>query len=123
MQNSTALTRWLALVRVATGAVFVYMSTTHLLGGVATTDGFFKMIGGFAKSDPLTPYTSVMVPVVLSAPGLFGPLFVFGMLRRWPNRGVERAGRERMLTHVGWHDLLQGTWLCPRGGLPLRVQD
>jgi len=80
MENTTALKRWLALVRVATGAVFVYMGTGHLLGGVATADGFQKMIGGFARSDPLQPYTSVMVPIVQSAPAFFGPLFVFGMI-------------------------------------------
>jgi thiosulfate dehydrogenase (quinone) large subunit len=80
MDNTTALNRWLAGVRVATGTVFVYMGTGHLLGGVATADGFQKMIGGFAKSDPLQPYTSVMVPIVLAAPGFYGPLFVFGML-------------------------------------------
>jgi len=34
MENTTALKRWLALVRVATGAVFVYMGTGHLLGGI-----------------------------------------------------------------------------------------
>ena len=80
MDNSTALQRWLAVLRVATGGVFVYMSTGHLLTGVATADGFQKMIAGFARSDPLQPYTSVMVPIVLSAPGLFGALFLFGML-------------------------------------------
>lgn len=80
MDNTTPLKRWLAVVRVATGAVFIYMSTGHILGGVAAADGFQRMIGGFAKSDPITPYTSVMVPIVLSAPGFFGPLFVFGML-------------------------------------------
>jgi thiosulfate dehydrogenase (quinone) large subunit len=80
MDNPTLLTRWLALVRVATGGVFVYMGTNHLLGGVATADGFQKMVGGFAKSDPIAPYTSVMVPIVLGAPGFFGPLFVFGMI-------------------------------------------
>ena len=56
------------------------MSTGHLVGGVATADGFQKMVGNFAKSDPLQPYTSVMVPIVQSAPGFLGPLFVFGML-------------------------------------------
>ena len=80
MENTSALTRWLAIVRVATGAVFVYMGTGHLLGGVAAADGFQKMIAGFAKADPITPYTNVMVPIVLGAPGIFGPLFVFGML-------------------------------------------
>ena len=78
MDYPTALKRWLAVVRVATGGVFVYMSTGHLVGGVATADGFQKMVGNFAKSDPLQPYTSVMVPIVQSAPGFFGPLFVFG---------------------------------------------
>src|SRR5216683_3162038 len=34
MDDSTPLKRWLAIVRVATGGVFVYMSTSHLLGGV-----------------------------------------------------------------------------------------
>ena len=80
MDNPTLLKRWLTVVRLATGGVFVYMSTGHLLGGVATPDGFQKLIGGMAKTDPLQPYTSVMVPFVLSAPGFFGPLFVFGML-------------------------------------------
>lgn len=80
MENTTALKRWLAVVRVVTGAVFVYLGTGHLLGGVATADGFLKMIGGFSKSDPLTPYTNIMVPIVLSVPGFFGPLFVFGLL-------------------------------------------
>ena len=80
MDNPTPLKRWLAVVRVATGGVFVYMSAGHLLGGVATADGFQKLIGGMARADPLQPYTSVMVPIVLSAPGFFGPLFVFGML-------------------------------------------
>ncbi len=56
------------------------MSTGHHLDGVATADGFQKPVGNFAKTDPLQPYTSVMVPIVQSAPGLFGPLFVFGML-------------------------------------------
>jgi thiosulfate dehydrogenase [quinone] large subunit len=80
MDDPTPLKRWLAIVRVATGGVFVYMGTSHLLGGVATSDGFQKLIGGMSRSDPLQPYTSVMVPIVLSAPGFFGPLFVFGML-------------------------------------------
>jgi hypothetical protein len=38
------------------------------------------MVGNFARSDPLQPYTSVMVPIVQSAPSFFGALFVFGML-------------------------------------------
>ena len=80
MDYRTVLKRWLAAVRVATGGVFVYMSTDHLVGGVATADGFQKMVGNFAKTDPLQLYTSVMVPIVQSAPGFFGPLFVFGML-------------------------------------------
>jgi thiosulfate dehydrogenase [quinone] large subunit len=80
MDNSTGLQRWLAVVRVVTGGVFVYMGTGHLLGGLATADGFQKLIGGFAKTDPIQPYTSVMVPILLSAPAVFGPLFVFGML-------------------------------------------
>jgi uncharacterized membrane protein YphA (DoxX/SURF4 family) len=80
MDNPTPLKLWLALVRVATGGVFVYMGTGHLLGGVATPDGFQKMVGNFAKSDPLQPYTSFMLPIVQSVPGFFGPLFVFGML-------------------------------------------
>ncbi len=80
MDDPTVLKRWLAVLRVATGGVFVYMSTGHLLAGVATADGFQKMISGFSKTDPLQPYTTVMVPIVLGAPGFFGPLFVFGML-------------------------------------------
>jgi uncharacterized membrane protein YphA (DoxX/SURF4 family) len=80
MDNPTALKRWLAVVRVVTGGVFVHMSTGHLVGGVATADGFQKMVGNFAKTDPLQAYTSVMVPIVQSAPGFFGPFFVFGML-------------------------------------------
>jgi uncharacterized membrane protein YphA (DoxX/SURF4 family) len=80
MDYPTALKRWLAAVRVATGGIFVYMSTGHLVGGGATADGFQKMVGNFAKTDPLQLYTSVMVPIVQSAPGFFGPLFVFGML-------------------------------------------
>ena len=80
MDSLTATSRWLALVRLATGAVFVYMGTGHLLGGVATAEGFQKMITGFARADPLQPYTSVMVPIVLSAPAVFGALFVFGMI-------------------------------------------
>jgi uncharacterized membrane protein YphA (DoxX/SURF4 family) len=80
MGTRTPLKRWLAVVRVAVGGVFVYMSTSHLVGGVATADGFQKMIGNFAKTDPLQPYTSLMVPIVQSAPGFFGPLFTFGML-------------------------------------------
>jgi uncharacterized membrane protein YphA (DoxX/SURF4 family) len=80
MDSLTATSRWLALVRLATGAVFVYMGTGHLLGGVATAEGFQKMIAGFARADPLQPYTSVMVPIVLSAPAVFGALFVFGMI-------------------------------------------
>lgn len=80
MDNPTAVSRWLALVRLGTGAVFVYMGTGHLLGGVASAEGFQKMISGFARSDPLQPYTSVMVPIVLSAPSVFSALFVFGMI-------------------------------------------
>jgi thiosulfate dehydrogenase [quinone] large subunit len=80
MDNPSPLKRWLAVVRVATGGVFVYMGTGHLLGGVATADGFQKMVGNFAKTDPLQAYTGLMVPIVQSAPGFFGPLFVFGML-------------------------------------------
>ena len=80
MDYPTALKRWLAAVRVATGGVFVYMSTGHLVGGVAIADGFQKMVGNFAKTDPLQLYTSVMVPIVQSAPGFLGPLFVFGVL-------------------------------------------
>lgn len=102
MDNLTALQRWLAVVRVATGGVFVYMSTGHLLGGVATADGFQKMIGGFAKSDPLQPYTSVVIPIVLGAPGFFGPLFVFGMLA---------AGLGLMLGLLTRIALLGAVWL------------
>jgi uncharacterized membrane protein YphA (DoxX/SURF4 family) len=51
MGNLTAVSRWLAWVRLGTGAVFVYMGTGHLLGGVATPEGFQKMITGFARSD------------------------------------------------------------------------
>jgi thiosulfate dehydrogenase [quinone] large subunit len=80
MDSTTPLKRWLAVVRVATGGVFVYMGAGHLLGGAATSDGFQKLIGGMSRTDPLQPYTSVMVPIVQSAPGFFGPLFVFGML-------------------------------------------
>jgi thiosulfate dehydrogenase (quinone) large subunit len=72
--------RWLVAVRVVTGAVFVYMGTGHLLAGWATADGFARAIGGFAKTDPLQAYTGVMAPVVLGAPGAFGPLFVLGIL-------------------------------------------
>jgi hypothetical protein len=39
------------------------MGTGHLLGGLATADGFQKLIAGFAKTDPIQPYTSVMVPI------------------------------------------------------------
>jgi hypothetical protein len=107
MENSTALKRWLALVRVATGAVFVYMSTGHLLGGVATADGFQKMVGGFAKSDPIQAYTSVMVPIVSGAPGLFGPLFVFGML-------AAGLGLDRFLWTGAWHPYLLDSMLFAR---------
>jgi uncharacterized membrane protein YphA (DoxX/SURF4 family) len=47
---------------------------------LGTADGFARAIGGFAKTDPLHAYTGVMAPVVLGAPGVFGPLFVLGML-------------------------------------------
>ena len=80
MDNPTALKRWLAAVRVVTGGVFVYMASGHLLAGWATADGFQRAIAGFAKTDPLQAYTGLMVPTMLAAPGLFGPLFVFGML-------------------------------------------
>jgi len=80
MDEPIVVRRWLALLRIATGGVFVYMGTSHLLAGVTTADGFQKMIAGFAKNDPLQLYTSVMVPIVLAAPGFFGPLFVFGMV-------------------------------------------
>ncbi len=83
MENTTHLNRWLAVVRVATGAVFVYMAIGHFFGGVATADGFQKMVGGFANGDPLQAYTSVVVPIILGAPGFFGPLFVFGMLHAY----------------------------------------
>ncbi len=62
MDNPTALKRLLAVVRVATGGVFVYMSTGHLVGGVATADGFQKMVGNFGKSDPLQAYTVSWCP-------------------------------------------------------------
>jgi hypothetical protein len=78
------------------------MRTGHLLGGIATADDFQKMIGGFAKSDPLQPYTRVMVPIVLSAPGFFGPLFVFGMLA---------AGLGLMFGLLSPIALLGGVWL------------
>jgi thiosulfate dehydrogenase [quinone] large subunit len=80
MEHPTALTRWLVAIRIVTGGVFVYMATGHLLAGWATADGFERAIRGFAKSDPLQPYTAVMTPMVLGAPGFFAPLFVFGML-------------------------------------------
>jgi hypothetical protein len=70
--HPTALKRWLAAVRIVTGGVFVYMASGHLLGGWATADGFQRAIAGFAKTDPLQPYTAVMVPAVLAAPGFFG---------------------------------------------------
>jgi thiosulfate dehydrogenase [quinone] large subunit len=70
----------LTALRVLTGLVFIEMGTTHALGGWATAEGFRQGIGRFASGDPLQWYTAVMVPVVLGAPGLFGPLFAFGMV-------------------------------------------
>ena len=52
----------------------------HLLAGTATAEGFRRAISGFARSDPLQPHNSLTGPIVQGAPGLFGPLFVFGML-------------------------------------------
>jgi hypothetical protein len=65
--------RWLTLLRVIAGGTFVFMGTTHVLTGWTTAEGFQRGITGFASRDPLTWYTSVMVPIVLSNPRLFGP--------------------------------------------------
>jgi hypothetical protein len=78
--NPRGFLRWFLALRVITGASFVYMGTMHVLGGWATADGFQQSIGRFASGDPLQWYTAVMVPVVLSAPGVFGPLFAYGMI-------------------------------------------
>ena len=96
MDNPTGVQRWLAVVRVATGGVFVYMGTGHLLGGLATADGFQKLIAGFAKTDPIQSYTSVMVPIA-------GEALVAMMTDA---RGASNAKAKRELawrpTHPSW---------------------
>ena len=72
--------RWFAALRIATGGIFVYMGTQHVLGGWATAEGFQQSIGRFASGNPLHWYTSLIVPNVLGEPGLFGPLFAYGMV-------------------------------------------
>lgn len=80
MNEVVALRRWLAILRVMTGGIFVYIGTTHLLGGWATAEGFQQAISRMGGASPFQWYTAVMVPLVLSAPGLFGPLFTYGMI-------------------------------------------
>lgn len=80
MDDLRLLQRWFAALRVATGGVFVYMGIGHALGGWATTPGFQRAIAGFVERDPFPWYTAVVAPVVLGAPAVFGPLFVFGMI-------------------------------------------
>ncbi len=80
MDSAARIQRWLAALRIVTGGVFVYMGIGHALAGWATADGFERAISGIARSDPLGWYTSFMLPIVLGAPSIFGPLFVFGMI-------------------------------------------
>src|SRR5258708_36271440 len=80
MDQARSFRQWLAVFRVIAGATFVFQGANHLLGGWATGPGFERGISGFASHDPLHWYTSLMVPVLLSKPDLFGPLFVYGMI-------------------------------------------
>jgi len=80
MDQTRSFRQWLAVFRVLAGATFVYMGVNHALTGFATASGFQRAITGFASHNPLHWYTSFMVPVVLSKPGFFGPLFVYGMI-------------------------------------------
>ncbi len=80
MDDTRTLQPWPPVLRVATGGVFVYMGLNHALAGWATAPGFLRAIGGFVEHDPLQWYVSLVAPIVLGAPGLFGPLFVFGMI-------------------------------------------
>lgn len=80
MQSERVYLRWLAALRVATGSIFVYIGTNHVLMGWATAEGFQQAISRFAANHPFPWYAGVMAPTVLGAPGLFGPLFAYGMV-------------------------------------------
>jgi hypothetical protein len=56
------------------------VGTCHLSVASPQPTVLRKMVGGFVKAESTQPYTSVMVPSVLTAPGLFGAVFVFGMI-------------------------------------------
>lgn len=80
MHETLLLRRWLSAFRIVTGAIFVYVGTMHVTGGWATPEVFSQAIGRFVASSPFGWYTSMVGSLVLSAPGVFGPLFAFGMV-------------------------------------------
>ena len=80
MHETLLLRRWLSVLRVVTGGIFVYVGTMHVVGGWATPEVFSQAIGRFAASSPFGWYTSTVGSLVLSAPSVFGPLFAFGMV-------------------------------------------
>ena len=80
MADSRVLLRWFVALRVVTGLVFVYMGANHVLGGWASGEVFGQVIGKLSASNPLHWYTAFMVPLVQSQPGVFGPLFTYGMV-------------------------------------------
>ena len=80
MHDALLLRRWLSVFRVITGGIFVYIGTTHILGGWATPEVFARVVGQMAAASPFGWYTGSLGALVLSVPGLFGPLFAFGMV-------------------------------------------
>ncbi|MGE3269921.1 MAG: hypothetical protein AB7P40_14310 [Chloroflexota bacterium] len=80
MNDVLLLRRWLSVFRVIAGGIFVYIGTMHVIGGWATPEVFTRVVGGMAANSPFGWYTGTVGALVLSAPGLFGPMFAFGMV-------------------------------------------
>jgi thiosulfate dehydrogenase [quinone] large subunit len=80
MHETLLLRRWLSVLRIVTGGIFVYVGTMHVVGGWATPEVFSRVVGQMAAASPFGWYTATIGGLVLSAPSVFGPLFAFGMV-------------------------------------------
>jgi hypothetical protein len=76
MRDTLLLGRWLSLFRVIVSRTACCIGTIRVIGGRATPEVFTRAVGGIAASSPFGWYTGTLL---LSVPGLFGPLVTFGM--------------------------------------------
>jgi hypothetical protein len=79
VRETLLLGRWLSLFRVIVSRTAGCIGMMRVIGGWATPQVFTRAVGGIAASSPFGWYTASLGTLLLSVPGLFGPLVTFGM--------------------------------------------